>query len=82
MRPSGRPVEGATVVVAGETARLDGVTTARSGPDGTATVTVAPSLGPNREQGTLDVTIKPPAVGQYVDRRGNTKVLVVAESST
>ncbi|MFB9825759.1 Ig-like domain-containing protein [Halobaculum roseum] len=77
--PDGRPVAGATVVVAGDTARLDGVATGRTGANGTATVTVAPTLGPNREQGTLSVSIKPPAGGQYVDRRGNTRVLVVAE---
>ncbi|QZP39121.1 Ig-like domain-containing protein [Halobaculum magnesiiphilum] len=77
--PDGRPVAGATVVVAGDTARLDGVATGRTGANGTATVTVAPTLGPNREQGTLSVSIKPPAGGQYADRRGNTRVLVVAE---
>lgn len=75
----GRPVAGATVVVAGETATIDGVATARTNENGTATVTVAPTLGPNREQGTLTVSIKPPATGGYVDRRGNTRVLVVAE---
>ncbi|WP_284014592.1 DUF7382 domain-containing protein [Halobaculum litoreum] len=76
--PDGDPVAGATVVVSGESASLDGVATGRTGPDGTTSVTVAPSLGPNREQGTLSVTIKPPAGGQYADRRGNTRVLVVA----
>ncbi|QZY00987.1 Ig-like domain-containing protein [Halobaculum rubrum] len=75
----GRPVADATIVVAGDTARLDGVATARTGANGTATVAVAPTLGPNREQGTLSVSIKPPAGGQYADRRGNTRVLVVAE---
>ncbi|SHG46155.1 hypothetical protein SAMN05443636_0330 [Halobaculum gomorrense] len=77
--PDGRPVAGATVVVAGDTARLDGVATARTGANGTATVVVAPALGPNREQGMLSISIKPPAGGQYADRRGNTRVLVVAE---
>ena len=77
--PDGRPVAGATVVVSGDTARLDGVATARTDADGTATVTVSPTLGPNRERGTLAVEIKPPAGGQYADRRGNTRVLVVAE---
>ncbi|MFC6787425.1 carboxypeptidase regulatory-like domain-containing protein [Halobaculum halobium] len=77
--PEGQPVSGATVVVSGDTARLDGVATARTGTNGTATVTVEPTLGPNREQGTLTVSIKPPADGQYADRRGNTRVLVVAE---
>ena len=77
--PDGRPVAGATVIVAGDTARLDGVATAQTGSNGTATVAVAPTLGPNREQGTLSISIKPPAGGQYADRRGNTRVLVVAE---
>ncbi|UIP00595.1 Ig-like domain-containing protein [Halobaculum sp. CBA1158] len=75
--PDGRPVAGATVVVAGDTARLDGVATARTGDDGVATVTVDPTLGPNREQGTLSIDIKPPAGDRYEDRRGNTRVLVV-----
>lgn len=77
--PEGRSVAGATVVVSGDTARLDGVATARTDADGTATVTVSPTLGPNRERGTLSVEVKPPAGGQYADRRGNTRVLVVAE---
>jgi len=77
--PEGRPVAGATVVVASDTARLDGVATAGTGENGTATVTVAPTLGSNREQGALSISIKPPAGGQYEDRRGNTRVLVVAE---
>ncbi|MFC7069732.1 DUF7382 domain-containing protein [Halobaculum lipolyticum] len=77
--PDGDPVAGATVVVSGASAHLNGVATARSDADGTATVSVAPSLGPNRERGTLSVSIKPPAGGQYADRRGNTRVLVVAD---
>ena len=75
----GETVSGATVVVKGESARLDGVSTARTGPDGSANVTVAPSLDENREEGTLVVDVKPPAGGGYTDRRGNTKVLVVRE---
>jgi hypothetical protein len=75
----GETVSGATVVVKGGDARLDGVRTARTGPDGTANVTVAPTLAENREEGTLVVDVKPPAGGGYTDRRGNTKVLVVRE---
>ncbi|WP_277553828.1 Ig-like domain-containing protein [Halobaculum limi] len=74
----GRPVAGATVVVTGETADIDGVATARTNENGTAVVTVDPTLGPNREQGTLAVSVKPPSTGGYVDRRGNTRVLVIA----
>jgi len=75
----GDPVSDATVVVEGGTADLDGAATARTGPDGTATVTVDPELGPNREDGTLTVDVKPPAGSSYADRRENTRVLVVAE---
>lgn len=73
----GDPVADATVVVKGGTADLDGVATAKSGPDGNVTVTVDPSLGPNQAEGTLVVDVKPPAGGQYADRRENTYVLVV-----
>jgi hypothetical protein len=75
----GETVSGATVVVKGEGARLDGVRTARTGPDGTANVSVTPELDENRAEGTLVVDVKPPAGGGYTDRRGNTKVLVVRE---
>nr|WP_049947866.1 hypothetical protein [Candidatus Halobonum tyrrellensis] len=77
--PDGAPVADATVVVKGGTASLDGVATARTGDDGTATLSVAPELGANQAEGTLEISIKPPAGGEYVDRRGNTRVLVVAE---
>lgn len=73
----GDPVADATVVVKGASADLDGVRTARTGPNGTATVTVEPELGPNQAEGTLVVSVKPPAGSGYVDRRGNTRVLVV-----
>ena len=75
--PEGDPVADATVVVKGGTADLDGVATARTGRDGVATLTVDPSLGPNREDGTLVIDVKPPAGGQFVDERANTEVLVV-----
>ncbi|WP_101295425.1 DUF7382 domain-containing protein [Halegenticoccus soli] len=76
---NGDRVAGATVVVKSGTARIDGVETAKTGADGTATVSVAPSLGPNQEDGTLVIDVKPPAGSQYADRRGNTEVLVVRE---
>ncbi|MFB6154448.1 MAG: Ig-like domain-containing protein [Haloferacaceae archaeon] len=76
--PEGSPVSGATVIVRSDTARIDGVVTAKTNADGVATVTVAPHLGPNQSDGTLEVDVKPPAGhGQFVDRRENTKVLVV-----
>jgi hypothetical protein len=73
----GAPVSGATVVVRGETASLDGVTTAETGSNGTVTVTVAPTLRATQVEGTIAVDVKPPAGGQLVDRRENTKILVV-----
>ncbi len=77
----GDPVEGATVVVRDGTADIDGVATATTGAAGEATVEVAPTLGPNQEEGTLAVGIKPPAGSQYADRRGNTRILVVADDA-
>lgn len=75
----GNPVAGATVVVKSGSADLDGVATARSGPDGNATVNIDPSLGSNQAEGTLVLDVKPPAGSQYADRRENSYVLVVRE---
>ncbi|WP_096390479.1 carboxypeptidase-like regulatory domain-containing protein [Halopenitus persicus] len=79
--PDGSPVADATVVVRGETARIGSVATARTDETGTATVTVAPELGPNQADGTLTVDVKPPAGSEYTDDRENTNVLVVADGS-
>ncbi|SFL22631.1 hypothetical protein SAMN04487950_2909 [Halogranum rubrum] len=76
----GDPVSDATVVVTGGTADIDGVKTATTGRDGTASVRVDPSLRPNQEDGTLVVDIKPPAGSEFADERGNTEILVVSES--
>jgi hypothetical protein len=73
----GDPVAGATVVVSAGSAKLDGVHTAETGPNGTATLTVSPSLRENQDEGTLEIELKPPADGGYADRRGNTEILVV-----
>ena len=79
--PDGAPVAGATVVVRSDTARIDGVVTAETDANGVATVTVAPRLRPNQADGTLEISVKPPAESsQFTDRRENTKVLVVRES--
>ncbi|MDS0297610.1 Ig-like domain-containing protein [Halogeometricum sp. S1BR25-6] len=75
----GDPVEGATVVVTDGTADVEGVPNAKSGADGTATVTVSASLRPNQEDGTIAVDVKPPAGSQFVDRRSNTEILVIEE---
>ncbi|MFB6130307.1 MAG: carboxypeptidase regulatory-like domain-containing protein [Salinigranum sp.] len=75
--PDGGAVSGATVVVESGTAHLTNVSHAKTGRNGNATVDITPTLRPNQDKGTLSVTIKPPAGSQYVDRRGNTDVLVV-----
>ncbi|MEE6211023.1 carboxypeptidase regulatory-like domain-containing protein [Salarchaeum sp. III] len=74
---SGNGVAGATVLVKAGTARLDGTVVARTNESGVATVRVAPRLGANQADGTLTVSVKPPAGSEYVDRRGNTRILVV-----
>jgi hypothetical protein len=75
----GNPVAGATVVVKAGTADLDGVATATTGDDGTATLDVDPQLGPNQADGTLELSVKPPSGLDYADRRENTEILVVRE---
>ncbi|WP_435344347.1 DUF7382 domain-containing protein [Haloarchaeobius sp. HRN-SO-5] len=75
----GNGVEGATVVVKGATARLDGIETVSTGENGTASVSISPSLGPNQVEGTLEIDIKPPAGSEYADQRANTVILVVEE---
>jgi hypothetical protein len=75
----GAPVADATVVVKSGTATIDGVETATTGDDGTATLTVAPELGPNQQEGTLAVSIKPPAGSDYADDRENTAILVLED---
>jgi len=77
--PQGDRVANATVVATGGTATLDSVTTARTDANGTATLSLSPSLGPNQQEGTIQFDVKPPAGGQYADERGNTEVLVVAD---
>ncbi|WP_436907076.1 DUF7382 domain-containing protein [Halosimplex marinum] len=77
VEPQGDRVANATVVATGGTATLDSVTTARTNANGTATLSLSPSLGPNQQEGTIQFDVKPPAGGQYADERGNTEVLVV-----
>ena len=77
--PDGTRVSDATVIVRGGSAQLDGIATGRTGPNGVASVDVEPTLGANQLDGTLTVDIKPPAGSTYVDERGNTEVLVVAD---
>ncbi|WP_436928597.1 DUF7382 domain-containing protein [Halosimplex halobium] len=79
VEPEGGRVANATVVATGGTATLDSVATARTNANGTATLSLSPSLGPNQQEGTIQFDVKPPAGGQYADERGNTEVLVVAD---
>jgi len=75
--PEGDRVSNATVVAKSGTARLDSVRTASTDESGTATLTVSPSLGPNQNEGTVELSVKPPAGSQFADRRENTEILVV-----
>jgi hypothetical protein len=77
--PDGNPVEDATVVVTGGTATIDDIETETTDEDGKATVHVAPDLGPNQQEGTLEVSIKPPAGSNYADERENTAILVIRD---
>jgi len=74
---SGEPVEGATVVVDGDSAQLDEIATGTSGEDGTASVEIDPELRENQDRGTLQIDIKPPSGTDFQDKRQNTEVLVV-----
>lgn len=75
--PEGDTVSNATVVARSGSARLDGLATARTDANGVATMTLAPRLGPNQVEGTVELDVKPPAGSEYVDRRENTALLVV-----
>lgn len=76
---SGDPVSDATVVVTGGTADLDGVKTATTDGSGEARIEIDPSLGANQADGTLEIDVKPPAGSEFVDKRENTEILVVAD---
>jgi hypothetical protein len=80
--PGGDQIADATVVAKSGTARLDSVVTAKTDANGTATLSLAPTLGPNQEEGTVSLSVKPPAGSQYADDRENTNVLVVAGNAT
>ncbi|SNZ06742.1 hypothetical protein SAMN06269185_1272 [Natronoarchaeum philippinense] len=74
---SGEPVEGATIVVDGDSAQLDEIATGTSGADGSASVRIDPELRQNQDRGTLKIDIKPPSGTDFQDERQNTEVLVV-----
>ncbi len=73
----GAPVADATVLVKRGSASIDSVAIAKTGPDGSANVSISTSLGPNQAQGTLSIEVKPPSGSKYMDRRENTEILVV-----
>lgn len=75
----GTPVADTTVVVKSGTASLDGVATAKTNEQGVATLRIDPELGPNQADGTLKITLQPPAGSNYEDRRPNSDVLVVRD---
>lgn len=77
----GSPVSGATVVLGSDTASVEAVQTATTGEDGRVTVEIQAVLAANQMQGTLDVSIKPPAGSQYADEQANTEILVVRGGS-
>jgi len=79
--PNGDPVADATVVLKAGTAGVDDVAYATTGSDGSATLDASPSLRANQDEGTLLLSVKPPAGSQYVDRRENTKVLVIRDAN-
>jgi len=75
--PKGSPVSDATVVAKSGTATLSSVTTASTGDNGKAELSLDPSLGPNQQEGTVTFSVKPPASGNYRDEQSNTELLVV-----
>ena len=76
---AGDPVENATVVLTSGSADLDGVVTGRTGEDGRVKLSVSTSLAANRDQGTVEIGVKPPASGGFEDERENEALLVVEE---
>jgi hypothetical protein len=74
----GDPVSGATVIVKSGGASLqEGIVDGETDDGGVASVTITPSLLSHQQDGTLVVSVKPPAGSQYVDRRSNTEILVI-----
>ena len=78
--PEGTPVSDATVVARSGSARLEGVETATTDESGVATFELETGLGANQRDGTIEFDVKPPAGGDYADRRENTALLVIADA--
>jgi hypothetical protein len=72
----GAPVTNATVVATSASAQIDGVKTAETDANGTASFDLHPQLGANQMEGTVEFDVKPPS-GSYADRRSNAALLVV-----
>lgn len=77
--PDGRAVSDAIVIARSGSVRLGGIETATTDEAGIAELELSPELRPNQRDGTVEFDIKPPAGGEYADRRENTAVLVVEE---
>jgi len=77
--PDGAAVSDATVIARGGSAHLDGVQTATTDENGVAEFELSPELGANQRDGTIEFDVKPPAAGDYADRRENTALLVVSD---
>ena len=77
--PDGRTVSDATVIARGGSAQLECVETVTTDENGAAELDLSAELRPNQRDGTIEFDIKPPAGGEYADRRENTALLVVAE---
>jgi hypothetical protein len=69
-------VANTTVIATSGTAQLDGVRTARTNRTGVASLTLDPQLGPNQQEGTVALDVKP-TDDSYADRRENTAIQVV-----
>lgn len=74
--PDGNEIEGATVLARGDTASLAQLHRNETGADGVATIDIEPTLGPNQDEGRVELDIRPPH-GDYVDERDNTDILVI-----
>ncbi|SIQ74868.1 hypothetical protein SAMN05421858_0278 [Haladaptatus litoreus] len=75
----GNPVSDATVVVKSDSARVERIETATTESDGQARLSIDPGLGPNQDDGTLEIDIKPPAGSEFADKRENTRILVISD---
>lgn len=74
--PDGAPIADATVIASSGTAQLDSIATGETGANGTAPLSLDPSLSPNQDEGTITLDIRPPS-GEYTDDRENMDILVI-----